>query len=107
MRRKSASHNSACSNAARPAFDQLSQFQYTAWSALKSEFPDIALATSGHSEQFLTGRIPGTDAVVFLYLDQAEVKVSTFQFSGEHYDYDTPADLVQDLMVAAKRAAAA
>jgi hypothetical protein len=103
QRRQKAAHRAAWQDAVKPAFDLLSQFQYDAWSALKTESPDIVLHASGNTEQFLSGSIPGTDAVVFLYLDQAEVKGSNFLFSGEHYDYDTPSDLIQDLVAAAKQ----
>lgn len=106
-RRRSEAHLAAWQSAVTPAFDQLSQFQYDAWSALRTEFPEIDLSTSGQTELYLTGHIPGTDAVVFLYLDQAEVKAKSFEFSGEHYDYDSPADLIRDFVAVAKRAGAA
>ena len=105
--RRRAAHRAAWHDAVTPALDQLSQFQYDAWSALQTEFPSIALRASGNTEQFLSGSIPGTNAVVFLYLDQAEVKGSRVLFSGEHYDYATPADLIRDLVAAAKQAYAA
>ncbi len=82
LRRRREAHAVAWGRAvAPPPFGQLSQFQYDAWAALRSEFPDISLNTSGQSELFLTGTFPGTEAVVFVYLDQAEVKAKDFSFS--------------------------
>jgi hypothetical protein len=105
-RRRREAHRAAWQSAITPAFDQLSQFQYDAWSALRAEYPDIALSTSGQKELFLTGSIPGTETVVFVYLDQAEIKANGFQFSAEHYDHASPADLIRDFVGAAKRAGA-
>jgi hypothetical protein len=100
-------HEKAWRDATQPAFDLLSQFQYDAWAALRKEFPEIELSTSGKTEPFLTGNIPGTAVRVFIYLDQAEVKTRDFLFSAEHYDYDSPPELIGSFVAAVRQACAA
>jgi hypothetical protein len=66
--------------------------------------PSIQLVSAGKTERFLTGTVPGTDVTVFIYEDQAEV---SGLFSGEHHDYSSPEELIQEFVTAARRAGAA
>jgi hypothetical protein len=100
-------HQEAWREATQPAFDLLSQFQYDAWAALRREFPGVELVTSGKTEPFLTGNIPGTAVQIFIYLDQAEINAGEFLFSAEHYDFDSPPELINSFIAAAKQACAA
>jgi len=46
----------------------------------------------------LAGAISGTDLVLYLYLDEAQVHGSKHRFIAEKWDYDSPDTLIDGLV---------
>ena len=87
-----------------PLEDGLSTFQHMATAALLKELPEISLVRAGQSETYLTGRVPSTEASVFIYLAGAEVLPDFY--SQESEGTNDPDSLIREFVAAAKRAAA-
>jgi len=66
--------------------------------ALEPVTGPLALKRSGKRESYLAGAISGTDLVLYLYLDEAQVHGSKHRFIAEKWDYDSPDTLIDGLV---------
>jgi len=95
-------HSAAWEAAIQVGPDGLTVFQHSAAQALRDAVPGTALERSGSDEVYLVGSLPDGGGTVYIYEDQAEVIRGDAQFSGEHHDFDAPADLVVQFIAAAR-----
>ena len=95
-------HSAAWEAATQVGPDGLTAFQHSAAQALRDAVPDTALERSGSEEIYLVGSLPDGGGTVYIYDDQAEVIGGDVHFSGEHHDFDAPAELVAQFIAAAR-----
>ena len=93
-------HRAAWEAATQVGPDGLTPFQHLAAQALRDALPGTVLHRSGTDEVYLVGSLPGGDATVYIYEDQAEVIGGDAHFSGEHHDFDVPSELVAEFIAA-------
>ena len=98
QRLNSAAHASAWRGAAESGPDDLTNFQRLAVKALEPVTGPLALNRSGTGESYLSGSISGTDLVLYLYLDEAQVHGAKHRFIAEKWDYDSPGTLIDGLV---------
>ncbi len=96
-------HDAAWSQAVVPGPDGLTSFQHQASEQLCAVVGVIAFQRPGQSETYLLGKLPGTDASVFIYTDGAQIHVGPKAlFLAEREDYAAPQDLIQRFVAAAR-----
>lgn len=95
-------HSAAWETAIQVGPDGLTPFQHSAAQALRVAIPGVVLQRSGSDEVYLVGSLPSGGGTVCIYEDQAQVIGGDTQFSGEHHDFDVPAELVAEFIAAAR-----
>lgn len=86
--------------------DGLTLFQHRASAQLCTVVGAIAFQRLGQSETYLAGKLPGTDASVFIYVDGAQIHAGPEAlFLAEREDYAAPQDLIQGFVAAAQSVA--
>ena len=76
----------------------MTTFERDALAALEPLTGALTLTRKSGRLPFLTGPIPGTDLVLYLYGVEAQVAGPHVSFRKEEWDYDTPADSIKDLV---------
>ena len=80
----------------------LTQFQNQAVQKLVASVGPIQLQQAGTTETYLTGKLPGTESVIFIYPDGAQIhNNSKAVFMAEREDHATPQELIQQFLAAA------
>jgi hypothetical protein len=83
--------------------DGLSLFQHEASQLLIKSLGPIQLQQAGTTDLYLTGKLPGTEAIVFIYADGAQIHVGPKAvFLAEREDYARPQELLQQFIAAAQ-----
>ena len=81
--------------------DGLTSFQNEVTRQLAAALAVIPLQRAGAREIFLTGQVPGTDAVVFIYPDGAQIhRGSKVVYLAERADFSEPQQLIRDFVAA-------
>lgn len=85
-----------------PGADGFTPFQRQTEAAFQALVPNAPLTRAGVREAFLTGPIPGSTAVVFIYLDGAEVSGGANSLRAERWDFETPDALMEACLASVK-----
>ncbi|QBB70432.1 hypothetical protein ELE36_08655 [Pseudolysobacter antarcticus] len=86
--------------------DKLTSFQHQAAQQLCISIGQVALERLGKSEIYLSGTLPSTQAIVFIYAEGAQIHIdSKAVFLAERHDYAQPQELIQRFVTAAKQCA--
>ena len=94
----SAARASAWRDAQDLGSDGLTNFQRLALCALEPLTGHLTLTRAGSAESYLTGSLCGTDLVLYLYADEAQVHSTKERFIAEKWDYDSPNALANGLV---------
>jgi hypothetical protein len=84
----------------------LTRFQHLAHAELEVALGQFPLELRGGKERYLTGTLPNSDAVLYLYEDGAEISGDLTRFHAERWDYNTPSALIKELVNRATKASA-
>ena len=98
LRARSKAHDLAWQSAEDVGKDGLTNFQRLALPALEAVTGPLTLSRVGRNEFYLTGPIPNTDLVLYLYTDEAQAHGSSRKFIAEKWDYDSPEALINALV---------
>jgi hypothetical protein len=92
-------HDAAWSAVILPGPDGISPYMQSIRSDLLAAVPALEFELSGKDEKFFQGVIPGTNAVVYLYGDGAQIHDGPNElFWAEYHDYKTPQELTDRLV---------
>jgi hypothetical protein len=92
-------HDAAWSAVIIPGSDGISPYMQSILADLLAAVPALKFELSGKDEKFFQGVIPGTNAVVYLYADGAQIHDGPNElFWAEYYDYKTPQELTDRLV---------
>lgn len=83
----------------------LTKFQHLARAELEAVLGPLSLELKGGKERYLTGPIPSTASVVFIYEDGAQLQGGPEEFQAERWDYDSPSLLIAQLVARASKGA--
>jgi len=98
-RKRREAHDRAWLSAIATTSDGLSAFAHLARDALIDSCDGIQFEVCGRSEKYLCGKLPGTNATVYLNGDGAQIRDGSRElFWSEYYDYDSPGHLVARLI---------
>jgi hypothetical protein len=80
----------------------LTQFQHEAVQQLVASIGSVQLQQAGTTETYLTGKLPGTESIIFIYPDGAQIHSnSKAVFMAEREDHATPQELIEQFVAAA------
>lgn len=92
-------HDAAWATSVTPTAGALGQFSHNAAESLRRNIAGIQFEERGQAERYLFAKIPGTEAVVYLYDDGAQIHEGSRElFWAEHHDYATPEELISSLV---------
>lgn len=84
----------------------LTQFQNETVQQLIASVGQVQLQQAGVKETYLTGKLPNTEAVIYIYSDCAEIlNGNKTIFRAEREDQATPQALIQEFIAAARNSA--
>jgi hypothetical protein len=83
----------------------LTKFQHLARAELEASLGPLALELKGGKERYLTGPLPRTGTVIFIYEDGAQLQGGPTEFQAERWDYDSPSALISQLVARASKGA--
>jgi hypothetical protein len=87
-----------------PGPDGLSRFQAEARERLTASVGPVQLVKAGEADVYLTGKLPGTVATVYIYADGAQIHVgSKARFMAEREDFARPQELLEQFILSAKQ----
>jgi len=85
----------------------LTRFQQEAIEQLVASIGPVQLEKAGTKETYLTGKLPGTEAIVFIYADGAQIhNKPKVIFMAEREDHATPQELLKQFVASARTAVA-
>lgn len=79
----------------------LTKFQHLARKKLEAALGQLPLQLKGGKERYLTGPLPGTNAMLFVYEDGAQISENSTEFKAERWDYESPEALISALVARA------
>ena len=92
-------HDAAWSGVIMPGPDGVSPYLHSVRAELLATVADLDLQLYGETDRFYQGIIPGTDAVVYLYSEGAQIHEGSHElFWAEYHDYKTPQELTERLV---------
>lgn len=83
----------------------LTKFQHLVRAELEAALGPLPLEIKGGKERYLTGALPRTGTIVFIYEDGAQLQGGPAEFQAERWDYDSPAALISQLVALASKGA--
>jgi hypothetical protein len=92
-------HDAAWSAVIIPGPDGISPYLQSIRADLLAAVPNLEFESCGESETFFQGTIPGTEAILYLYGDGAQIHDGPKElFWAEYYDYKTPQELTDSVV---------
>lgn len=84
--------------------DGLSRFQAEAQQRLAASVGSVKLVKAGKSDVYLTGKLPGTKATVYIYSDGVQIHVGPkASFMAEREDFANPQQLLEQFIASAEQ----
>lgn len=97
-------HEAAWAPVTSRSTDKLTTFQHQCAQALKSAIPDLMFeVVKGEKELYLLADLPNTKAKVYVYENGSNIHEARHDFIAEEWDFKSPSELIDAVVVEAKK----